>query len=231
MSNRIRTLEFGFAICVATVLSAGAVQAGTILHLDLGTDQGPDVGFNSTTLGTVPDSNVATLGDQDTAIDFSDLLGGIPDVASPSASFSLNGLTVTGTATVFGGTLVVQEFSGGTLDVYDPGNALLLSGSLAPSTLTGTIGSPGTGALFTATFGAFTGGSLLPFLDVNTLMMSLTLFNVNSGGGLSVSGDQLNGFEAGAGVAIAAQPVPEPATAWLLLMGVAALTRVRSSRS
>jgi hypothetical protein len=224
MVSGIRAL--GFAICAASVLWVGAARAGTILILNPAGDGGPDIGFNGTVLATLPDGNGATTGDQDTTIDFADFLSPLADVPTPTASFTLSGLAAVGSASVFGA-LAVQNFLGGSLAVYDPADALLIAGTLNSSALSGTIGPPGTGGLFTTTFATVTGGSLMPLIDVSTLTISMTLSDVSGGSGLRVVGGQLQGFEADSVVAIAAN-APEPAIPWLLLVCAAALIGVRS---
>ncbi len=115
----------------------------------------------------------------------------------------------------------------------------MLSGQLANSTLTGPIGPPATGALFTTSFAMVTGGSLASLIDANTLTLSMNLSSINNGSGLSVTGHigagptvySLNAFEADASANIAADPaVPEPATFSIALIGAlvaGALTQCR----
>jgi PEP-CTERM motif len=230
MLRRARIVCVGVAVAVCLGLSSSALQAGTIIKLSLGSDAPADIEFDGTTLSTVDDLIPATTGDQNTAIDYQDFLSGMSDVLLPIASFSLNGLNASGAASVFGGFLVIQDFTGGTFELYDPapGNSLLLSGSLANSTLTGPIGPPATGALFTTSFAMVTGGSLAPLIDTNTLTVSMNLSSINNGKGLSVTGHigpgptvySLDPFRADASVNIAADPaVPEPATFGLVLIG------------
>src|SRR5438034_340997 len=126
-----RSMTFrGLTVCILFFVVAASSQAATILKLDLG-NIGPDVGMTAGgVFGTVSDGNAATVGDQNTAVEFTGFLDpGHPDVTTPTASFSLIGLTEIGPATVVGGT-VVQSFIGGTFSVFDPSNILLLSGTL-----------------------------------------------------------------------------------------------------
>jgi hypothetical protein len=218
-------------ICIVLGMSLGIAQAGTILTLKLGSDTTPDIKFDGTTLSTDSDSVPATMGDQDTEVDFQDFLSGMSDLVSPPGSATLGGLTVSGPPTVFGGVLVVQDFILGTIDIWGPapGNNLLLSGTLNPftpsSTLAGPLGPPATGALFTTSFATVTGGSLAPLLVPNSLTLSMSLSNINGGGGLAVGGpiggaQTLLKFGADAVITIAAEPVPEPTGAALLGLGV-----------
>jgi hypothetical protein len=204
-----------------------AAQASTIIKLDLG-NVGPDIGMNSAgQLATINDGDPSTVGDQDTNVAFTGGLSAMGSIiAPPPASFTLNGLTATGPAQVFG-TLVVQNFTGGQLSLFDTSNNLLLSGSLTGTSLTGVIGSPATGALFTTSLATATGGSLAPLLLPGTLSLSMNLTNINGGAGFSVSigtlqtlsDDILQPFMTDASVNLAADVVPEPATLALLTFG------------
>ncbi len=213
------------ALALTSIFGAYQVaSAGTILKLDLGSDASFDVEFDGTTFSTVNDGNALTTGDQNTDVDFGDFLSATPDILSSSASLSFNGLTRSGAPTVIGGSLVVQPFSGGTISVFDPANLLLLSGTLANSVLTGPIGPPATGALFTTSFATVTGGSLAPLLAPGSLSLSMSLTDVNGGAGLSVTGGAQSGlspFNGDATLNVAAEQrvIPEPAG--LLLAGLA----------
>jgi hypothetical protein len=157
-----------------------------------------------------------------------DFLSFYPDILPPIGSFSLNGLTASGFASLFpiiSPVLVIQDFTGGTFELYDPANTLLLSGTLDDSTLAGPLGPPATGALFTTSFSLVTGGILSPFIDKDTLTMSMSFTDVNGGAGFSVAAvaPLLNPFTADATLSMAADQVPEPALAALFLAGAAAL--------
>ena len=219
-------------LCIAVLGWAQAASAGTIIKLSLGGDNAADIEYDGTTLSTNSDGNAATTGDQNTAIEYSDFLSGNPDVPLSIASFTLDGLTTAGAPTVFGGALVIQNFAGGTMSLYDPLNTLLLSGTLASSALTGPIGPPSTGALFTTSFGTVTGGTLAPLILPNTLTLSMSLNDVNGGAGFSVSGaaaPALDPFTADATVSIGGE-IPEPTSAMLIGLGTLAVAAMATRR-
>jgi hypothetical protein len=213
-------------VCCFTVCSA---NANTIIKLDLGS-VGPDIGMNGQgQLSTVNDGDAGTTGDQNTKIEFTDFLNSIPDISTPPGSFTLNGLALAGPTNVIGGTLVIQNFTGGQFSLYDPANVLLLSGPISTSTLTGTIGAPGTGALFTTTLASATGGTLASLIFPGSLSLSLSMTNVNGGTGFSTSDSILQPFQADGSINIAADGAraPEPATLALLSMGAIGLLALR----
>ncbi|HVT27002.1 MAG TPA: hypothetical protein VHE81_03180 [Lacipirellulaceae bacterium] len=234
MTRATRMTVTGLAVCALVFVASSVSVAGTIIKLDLG-NVGPDVGMNGAgILSTVDDGNAATTGDQNTSVVYTGFLSPIPNITPATASFSLAGLTAVPPATL-ASPLVIQNFTGGTFSLYDSANVLLLQGTLDQSALTGVIGPPGTGALFTTTLGNVTLGTLVPFIEQGTVSLSMNLTNVSSNGGqgFSVSVDGaavfLNPFTADASANIAADPsglgpgIPEPATCMLMLMGFSAV--------
>lgn len=226
-------------LCAATVALlfcvalANVAEAGTIIKLSLGNDPGPDVAFNGTVFSTIDDTLLATpLGDQKTAVEFLDFLGFIPPIPPSAASYTLSGVTVGGSAASVLGT-VVQPLVGGSFSLWDPSDALLLSADLGGSTLTGTLGPPGTGAVFSTTLGTVTGGSLATLIDPNSISIAIEMTTINGGAGLSVTpgpgGDELDPFVADVteGIAADQRNIPEPASAMLLILGGALLLSVR----
>jgi PEP-CTERM motif len=222
----IRSLIVCALVCGATSFS----QAATIIKLNLG-GVGPDVGMGAP--AGQPPGVISTVdqtggppptGDQFTDIEYTGFLNFIPDLNTNTATFSLDGLQASGTANVFG-TLVIQNFVNGNFALYDPADNLLLAGPLTNSALTGVIGSPGTGALFTTTLGPFSGGSLAPFIAQGTVSLSMNMTNVNGGNGFDVqplvTGGTLQPFLADAAISISADfsGVPEPTS--MTLVGVA----------
>ncbi len=182
-------------------------------------------------LSTLSDGDLGTTGDQNTAVEYTGFLDvPLSDINTSTASFTLSGLAAAGPPQISFAPLVIQNFVGGTFNLYSPGNSLLLSGTLTNSALTGVMGPPGTGALFTTTFSTVTGGSLQPLIVPGSLTLSMNLSNVNGGTGFSVGGalaPVLNPFVADAAVNIAGDPsdnggdVPEPATLMFAFVGLA----------
>jgi hypothetical protein len=224
----------GIAVCGIACLVPIDASAGTILKLGLGGDPANDIEFDGTTLRTVADADATTLGDQNTNVEFLDFLDSVMfDILTSTASFTLDGLDVSGSATTIAGVLVIQDFTGGTMELYDDFNVPLLSATLDTSVLTGPIGPPATGAVFSTSFGTVTGGTLAPHIAPNTLSLSMSLTNVNGGSGLSVSGPGgtvLDPFDADATLNIAAEQIPEPASAVPMVLGAALLVLFAARR-
>ena len=228
MKNHLPIGLVVLALCSAT----SALNAGTIIKLNLG-GNGPDVSMSQAgTFGTTDDGNGATVGNQNTAIEYTDGLDFIPDINLDLGSFTLSGLQESGFAFQFG-TLVIQNLTGGTFNLYDPANNLLLSGSLGNSALSGTLApGPGTGSVFTT--GPIVGplsGSLAPLIAPGSLSLSLTSTNIASGigSGLTVDGPVLQ-FTGDSTIEFAATVVPEPTTVGLLIFGGLAAIGLRLRR-
>ncbi len=224
-------------ICAAISFSSATTEAGTIIRLSMGGDSSPDIEFAGGVLSTVNDGNAGTTGEQNTTVDYGDILGSQSDISTPPASVTLNGLTATGPAFVFNGTLALQNFTGGNISLYDASNNLLLSGNLTSGALTGPLGPPATGGLFTTSFSAVTGGSLLSLglIDPASLTLAMSVTNINGGAGLSVAVPApgppfppihqtvLNPFTSDVTLALDAELIPEPVGAMLALIGAALL--------
>ncbi len=226
MTFTLRTALVGAALCALVFANTSLSRAATIIKLNLG-GVGPDVSMTAGgILGTASDGVAGTTGDQNTDIEYTGFLDPLfPDLNTSSASFTMSNLTATGAAQVLG-SLVIQNYSGGTFNLFDPSNSLLLSGTLTTSSLTGVVGAPGTGGLFTTAVTNVTGGSLQPYIVGNSLTVSVNLLNVNGGAGFSVSGQSvLQPFTADASVSISGitTGVPEPGTLALSTFGALGL--------
>ena len=215
-------------VAALILLPLQAASAGTILKLSLGA-VGPDLEFSGGVLSTSDDGDAGTTGEQNTAVDFSDFLSGMTDIVLPDASYTLNGVTASGPASVLFGVVVIQPLSGGDFQLWDDTNALLLDVDLGDTALSGPLGPSATGAVFSITNGSVVGGSLAPLIIGNSVSVSISMTNISSGGidGLSVSPlappvaglGTLNDFTADATKAIAGERVPEPASAMLVILG------------
>jgi hypothetical protein len=212
-------------VCTATLALAFALpnlaQAETILKLNLDGDSTADIQFDGTDLSTISDGNGGTTGDQDTTVDFLGFLGIVTPNPMSGASFTLSGVAESGSANTSIPGIVVQSFVGGDFYLYDNLDALLLSGTLGGSTLSGPLGPPATGALFTTTLGSISGGSLAGLIEPNSISLSMSMTAVNGNAGFSVTSDALDNFTTDVTLNIAADPrvIPEPATAVMTLLG------------
>ncbi len=213
MLRRMRIATFVFALCVVLRGLDGATCAGTIIGLG-GGGLAVSIQYNGTTL--------STPGPQDSQVDFGGLLDWYPDIVSPPGSFTLDGVTRSGSATVFG-SLIIQQFTGGTFSLYDASHTLLLSGGLTNTALSGTAGLKDNG-LLTTSFSTTTGGTLAPYIDPTSLVLQMHLSNINSGAGLSTVanpppvGNVLQPFTAGVMANINGNQIPEPKVGALLLV-------------
>ncbi|MFO0790014.1 MAG: hypothetical protein U0805_11210 [Pirellulales bacterium] len=217
MSRIHRLISSAACVCALFVIVSVA-PAATILKLNLG-GVGPDVSMTGAgVLSTTSDGDALTTGNQNTAIEYTGFLDPLfADVPLSVASYTLSNLQTSAPAQVVG-PVVIQDYMGGTLNLYGPANNLLLSGSLSNSTLSGSAGS---GVVFTTSLGTVTGGSLQSYLVGNSLSMTMNLSNINGGAGLTVINNVLQQFSADAAVNISAEAaVPEPVSALLMVIGL-----------
>lgn len=218
-------------LCVLLLLFAFAGNASAIplIKVPLGTNANGDVVFNGTTFSTLDDGIAGTLGNQNTRVLFLGF-GGMPDINTEDASFTLSNVLAVGAAITTIG-VISQETTGGTFNLWSPNNSLLISGSLTSGVLSGS-NNGGTGSFFNTQLGLFTGGSLLSYFSGNMLDFSLALNNIISGGnfGLNVTNNKLDAFQSNGSAIIAGSSVPEPATVLLLISGIAgSILRKRKS--
>jgi hypothetical protein len=196
---------------------------------------------------TVDDGNGTTTGEQNTAIDFVGALSSYADILTADASYTLRDVTADGMASVIlPSGQVGQGFIGGSFELYDASNTLLLSVNLTKSALAGTVGGT-TGAEFSITDGVVSGGTLAPLLSPTTVSFSIAMTGINnlSGPGLAITPvgpaytagpftiqpATVNPFTADADKLIAAEVVPEPATTLLIIgtLSASAIVRRRAS--
>lgn len=218
---------------LVTCLTLGSVgRAETVMKIDLGLDSTADLQLAGGIFSTRDDGQAGTTGQQNTNLIVSDFLDSKQvDILTGNASMTLSDVLINGAPTVLFNT-VFQPTSGGTFAIYDTSNSLLLGGTLIDGVLSGPIGASQTGSFLTASFGAFTGGSLLPYVNPKSASLSISLTNVISTGGLKglqISDGQLAGFTADATANVGAL-VPEPSCGLLTacgLIGLAGATRRR----
>jgi hypothetical protein len=218
MHRTIRGVICSIAIGAVFAISASTAPAGTIMKLSP-EDSASHIEFTSNVLSTVNDDISATTGEHNTAIDFQGFLDRLDDIPE-DASVTVNGITRVGSATVFFGQLLLQNFTGGTVSLYDASNTLLLSGSLNASTLAGSLGVTGANdALFTTSFNQITGGTLAHGMDPDSITLKMNIGGINGGAGLTAPGSVLSPFTATALLTITGE-VPEPGSYLLLALGM-----------
>lgn len=217
------------SVLLLVFLFTSSASAVNVIKVPLGTNAGADVTFDGLTFSTIDDGNASTLGAQNTRILYLGL-GGMPDINTEIASFTLSDVLAVGSAVTTIG-VIAQQTTGGTFNLWAPDNSLLISGSLTDGVLSGSDNG-GAGSFFNTQLGLFTGGSLLSFFAGNTLDFSLALNNVLSGVdfGLNVTNGNLDVFQADASAIISGSAVPEPTTVLLLLTGIAA-SRMRRKKA
>jgi hypothetical protein len=118
MLRSLRIALVGITVCAFVGVICSSAYAGTIIKLSLGDDTPADIEFDGTTLSTIPDGDLGTTGDQNTSADFLDFLSFYPDILPPIGSFSLNGLTASGFASLFpiiSPVLVIRQHPDGAL--------------------------------------------------------------------------------------------------------------------
>ena len=222
----MKVLLNGFTRAALALLLTFSASQAAIIKLDLakppGPDLGPDIVYTGAVLATPSDGNVTTTGSQDTAIVFGDFLSALP---ATTGSYSLQGLGTNGPATtVFipgpNITIVSQPLTGGTFQIYNSANVMLLDVSLASSNsvLSGTVAST-TANVISVTNATVVGGTLASQIASNSISFSISLTNI-SGGGLAVGlNNVVADFTASATKEIGGNLVPEPSAAILLVLG------------
>ena len=189
-----------------------------------------DVEANGSTFETI-DEGLTLQGDQLSDIFFQGFLQSQTDVLG--GSISISGINL-GSTVQLG--QVFTSTTGGVLELFDQNDVLLLSANLGDGVLSGDAAPAGAfanGAFnnISTTSGVttFTGGTLLPFVDQNSGLVTLALNDIRSG---SDTGFQVDGggallpFTADATGQISAS-VPEPTTLPLLAFAIAVFSGTR----
>lgn len=231
MLSCVRFLSVLVISCALVCLPSGISFAGTIIRLGLGSDDAPDIQYSqaTTTLSTADDGVAGTTEDQNTNADFQGFATMVAvDIPTATASFSLDGLTAAPLAEVFNmGTLVLQNFTGGSFMLRDAANNEILSANLGASSITGPLGGTGTGGLFTTTFSSANPGTPLGNkIKLNSLTLSMSFTNVVTNGalGFAMNPDgsfQLASFTGDVTINIGGEMIPEPMSGILLLLALA----------
>jgi len=220
------------SLCATNICSAE-----TIVKLNLGST-GPDIHLQNGVLSTVDDedNSASSPGDQGTGTTFHgfvDGVDGIVDINAPAqSSFSLSGVSLLGSsfAVELGAfSLITQATTGGLFELFDENGGVLLTGSLTNGSLHGTSGLSAAGGFLTADLGSFTGPNdhsfdkLFSLLAPGSASLAMSLTDVSSGPngkrGFQVLDDMLQDFSADASANIGADPIPEPTSLGLLLVG------------
>lgn len=233
------TITFARSFFIAAVVSFFSLSASaeTIIKLDFGTtgSVGPDIELDNGVLSTVDDGVAGSPGDQDTSVTFHGFVAGSEvDITPPNqGSYSLSGVSMVGSPFVVNQglfSLVTQQTTGGTFELYDTAGEVLLTATLQDGSIHGTTGAAAAGGFLTANLGTFTGpsgSSLFDQLAPNTASLAISLTDVsspNGAAGLSVANDLLQDFAADATANIGADnngvSLPEPSSISMALFAV-----------
>jgi hypothetical protein len=211
------------AVSILSLCLAQTAAADTIIKFDLG-NTGPDLQYSGGVFSTIDDGMAASLGDQNTGIDYVGFLDPLLADILAGASFTLEGVNSVGAASVVG-PLVSQQTDGGTFSIWNEANELLLSAELGEGVLSAATG-VSVGSFFNTEVVNFTGGSLLSYIAATPGGISIALANILTGnvtGVLVGQNNNLLDFTADADGLITGEPadIPEPST--MILFGSAAI--------
>lgn len=197
--NRL-IVKLAGALCLVFAVSTAA-RADALLKFDLN-GVGPDIAFNNGVLATMDDGDASTAGDQKTNIIFVGALDSLVNDVVSGASFSLAGVTATGTPNVQGD-LISQLTNDGSFSIYGASNTLLLKGQLGSGLITGSEAAD-TGSFFNTQNVSYTDGSLVQYVSPANKGISLALaailssYNGSNVSGLRVADGALANFTASA---------------------------------
>jgi hypothetical protein len=212
------------SLCALITVLGSASHPATIIKLNLGSSEAPDVEMTAAgEYRTVPvdaaDPLNLTTGNQNTDVEYTGILDWIPDIQMKIASFTISGVNKDGLASNFGNHFI-QNFMGGSFQLYGPApvNELLLDTTLTESSLFGFLPTA-TGSYFNTTLGVATAGTLKDYILPGTVQIQMQLADVNGGSSfLLMGGNNLQPFSADSSGIIGADPIPEPTSALLLAL-------------
>lgn len=211
-----------FVVLAVLLFSVSSASADTIIKFGL-SQTGPDLIFQDGVFGTIDQGDASTIGDQNTGIEFTGFLNSMFANIVTGASVTISDVLSSGLATDSGGIgVIVQRTFGGLLSIWDDNNDLLLSANLGAGSFAGANGVP-TGSFFNTEVFNYTGGSLLSLLSPNTGNISISMTSIITEGqtGFHIQNDgTLADFTANGNGLLAGEPIPEPATAMLILSGL-----------
>ena len=239
MQYSLKRIFLFLVTCLVVGAMLPTIHAATIMKLNLSGDLGVNFGFKNGTLSVLDDGVLSTPGNRNAVIEFMDAPLAASFAPPADSSFTLTGITASVPSTTFGGSLVVQSFDLGSLEIYGIDNSLLLMADLSLSAITGPLGPQNTPGLFLA-LGEITGGSMMHGLDLDSLSVKMKIPTVINGFSVSPSPDappppthsaMLNPFTATTlSIEILATVIPEPVSATLLGIGGALLAMARRTR-
>lgn len=229
------------------VFFTAPTQAETIIKLGLGST-GPDIELIDGVLSSVDDGVAGSPGDQESTVTFHGFVSGsVSDITPPDqGSFSLSGVSMVGSPVLVDQgifSLVTQQTTGGTFELYDDAGAVLLTATLEDGSLHGTTSASATGGFISMNLGTFTGPAadeldvLFSQLAPETASLAISLTDVTratGAPGLQVSENVLQNFSADATANIGADPIgtilPEPSSNLLAIFGCLTLLALRRKR-
>ncbi len=185
---------------------------------------------------TGDDGDINNSGDQTTEISFVGPLDPMFADIPGGASISFSGLELNTDATTLdlgnNVSVISGTTTGGQFSLFDDDDMLLLQGDVGDFSISNLEGS-GTGNFVSVGNTTFTAGSLLPLINPNSGLISLSLIQIETNGqpGFEVIDGTIQPFIADASGQISAAIVPEPTSLPVLIMGFTLLASYRNRRS